>query len=229
MINFSNRAKKFCFDFEGAIFDMDGTLLDSMAMWATFASDFLRSKGITPEQNLDKKIEVFTVEQVAAYFAKNYLKTEQITDIILDINKSVLTYYEQKSTLKPGVAKFLQALYDHNIRMCVATATPKKLAYSALKRNNILHFFPASSGGIISCSDIGINKDSTEFYTTTLQKLCTPRVKTIVFEDVLHAVKSAKKAGFKVIAIYDESSSKNEKKIKNLADKYIYSFNDLLK
>lgn len=207
---------------EGVIFDLDGTLLDSMYIWDTIGSDYLISCGITPEQNLNEKFKKMSIVQAAQYYKDVYMLADSIDDIIDGVNHMIEHLYTSEVKVKPGVKDLLYKMNENNIKMCVATATDRYMVEAALKSNGIDKYF----SGIFTCTEVGFGKDSPEIFEKALETLRTPKSKTIIFEDALHAIETAKSAGFKVIGVYDDSSENESKKIIRLCDDYITSYKE---
>ena len=161
-------------------------------------------------------------EEAARYFQAHYGLKENEADITLGIQAMVEAEYRDKLPLKAGVLPFLDKLRQKGVSLCIATANFPHLTRLAIKRLGIEHYFKA----IITCSDLGLDKDKPEYYLRVLNILKTPLNETLVFEDALHAVSTAKKAGFPVVAIFDESASEDAPAIQGIADKYLNSFND---
>lgn len=205
---------------EGVIFDLDGTLLDSMYIWDTIGSDYLISCGITPEPNLNEKFKKMSIVQAAQYYKDVYMLADSIDDIIDGVNHMIEHLYTSEVKVKPGVKDLLYKMNENNIKMCVATATDRYMVEAALKSNGIDKYF----SGIFTCTEVGFGKDSPEIFEKALETLRTPKSNTIIFEDALHAIETAKSAGFKVIGVYDDSSENESKKIIRLCDDYITSY-----
>ena len=204
---------------KGAIFDLDGTLIDSMFIWDTFGDDYLKSFSIEPKENLAEVFKTFTLEQAAEYYRNHYdikLSTEEIVE---DINNMVAQIYRSKVVLKPGVKDFLERLQSVGVKMCVATVIDRSLAEDVLKRLNIYEYFSE----IFTCAEVGYNKETPEIYRQALKHLGTEKTETIVFEDVFHALKTAKDDGFKVAAVYDAHEPRQEE-LKEISDYYITDF-----
>lgn len=206
----------------GVIFDLDGTLLDSMYIWDTIGSDYLRSLGIIPEQGLDEKFKKMSIIEAAQYYKSHYGLLESVEQLVGGVNKMIENMYAREVKLKAGVPQFLEMLKKNSIKMCIATATDKYLVESALKHNKIEQYFCV----IVTCSEIGAGKDNPKIFETALKLLGTSKGSTLVFEDALHAVETAKSAQFKVVGVYDKSSFKDTEKIKALCDKYITDFKE---
>ncbi|MBR1969527.1 MAG: bifunctional hydroxymethylpyrimidine kinase/phosphomethylpyrimidine kinase [Clostridia bacterium] len=204
---------------KGAIFDLDGTILDSMFIWDTIPEDYLRSLGKEPKENLAEVFKAFTLEQAAEHYRKNYGIKLSIHEIIEDINDMVAEIYKTKVVLKPGVSDFLKRLQNMGVKMCVATVTDRSIAEDVLKRLGVRDCFSE----IFTCAEVGFSKENSEIYRQALKHLGTKKTETIVFEDVLHALKTAKDDGFMVAAVYDLHETK-QKEIKEISDYYISDF-----
>lgn len=205
---------------EGAIFDFDGTLLDSMSIWETIGEDYLKSIGKKPETGLKTKLETMSLEQAANYFISEYGVTGSTKEIIKSINEMISEFYFESAYAKKGVKEFLEELKLKNIKMCIATASDRFLVEKSLENNEILGYFE----DIITCNEEGVGKDNVAIFNKALQVLGTNRKRTYVFEDALFAIKTAKKAGLPVVAVFDESAAKQQEEIKQIADIYIESF-----
>ncbi len=201
---------------DGAIFDMDGTLIDSMPKWSIVAQDFLISVGKTPRDDLGEIIKPMSVQNAAKYFISDYgvnLSVDEITD---GINNQMQDYYLNEFELKCGTREFLEFFASLGIKMCIATATDRRLATAALKRNGILGFFDE----IFTCGELNCSKREPTIFEAALDFLGTKKERTYVFEDSFFAIDAAKKAGFKVAAVYDEAALEFSSQIEKTADIY---------
>lgn len=207
----------------GAIFDVDGTLLDSMGVWQGLAERYLISKGIEPEKGLSEKLKTCTVSQAADYYRKRYGLMLAAEEIIRETNLIIKDYYSNQASLKPGVERLLTFLYQKGVKMCVATATDRELIVPALKRTGIDRFF----SGMFCGDDVKTGKDSPEIFIKALELLGTDIASTWVFEDALHAAETARTAGFKVAGIYDTHTTQNQALLERTAHVYLKSFEEL--
>jgi thiamine-phosphate pyrophosphorylase len=207
-------------ELSGAIFDMDGTLLDSMSCWNTLASSYLRTRRIEPEHGLDYKINAMSLPQNAQYLHENYLPDTSVEQIMEDINASVEQFYRDTADFKPGARAFLDKLAAHDIPMCVISATDLVHVETALRRLGARHYFKE----LYTCTEFGSHKDEPEIFEAALACLGTPRESTVVFEDALYALQTAKAAGYPAVAILDPSSAADWNKMETLADKTIESW-----
>lgn len=206
----------------GAIFDMDGVLLDSTYIWNGLGARYLRSYGIEPEENLGAKLRVMRMSDVAAYFRSQYQIPRTEAEIIQELNDSVDQEYLDIAPAKPEADKFLALLKMNGVTMYVATATERHLAEAALQRTGLLRYFK----GIMTCAEAGASKTSPKIYEKCLTRLRCDKAHCVVFEDSLHAIRTAKEAGFRVAAIYDDSSVHHQDEIQALADYWIWSYDD---
>ncbi|MBE7048902.1 MAG: bifunctional hydroxymethylpyrimidine kinase/phosphomethylpyrimidine kinase [Ruminococcaceae bacterium] len=204
---------------KGAIFDLDGTLLDSMFIWDTFGEDYLRKLGKEPKENLAETFKIFTLEQAAVYYREHYDVTHSISEIVDDINNMVAEIYRTKVTLKSDVKDFLKRLHASGVKMCVATVTDRPIVEDVLKRLGVLEYFSA----IFTCSEVGYDKTTPHIYRKALEYLGTEKNETVVFEDAFHALQTAISDGFKVAAVYDKHELR-QKEIKEISDYYITDF-----
>lgn len=209
-------------NFKGAIFDLDGTLLDSMPFWETLGSEYLKAKGIIPRENVDRTLKTMSLQQGARYLKREFSIPGSEDEIIDEIVAMIEDIYLSKVPLKAGALPLLERLYEEKVRMCIATATENSLAKAALERLGALRYFDF----ILTCFDTGMGKDRQEFFLKALELLNTPKEDTIVFEDALYAIKSAKAAGLLVVAVYDESFHEEREEIRVISDFYLDSLED---
>ena len=206
---------------KGAIFDLDGTLLDSMFIWDTIGEEYLRSLGKEPHEGLKETFMTLTLEEAAVYYREHYGVHLSVKEIVDGVNAMVEQTYRTKVTLKPGIAEYLAWLKENGVRMCVATVTDRYLVEETLQRLGIRHFFSE----IFTCAEVGFGKDKPIIYRKALEHLGTSKEATCVFEDSLFALKTAKADGFSTVGVYDRHENRQEE-LKNLADYYIRDFTD---
>lgn len=206
---------------KGAIFDMDGTLVDSMEVWETLGENCLRAVGVEPEKNLADKLRLLTLEQSVEYCRKRYNITLSGEEIVENTKKILFRAYMEKVPLKPHVKEFLEKLKNRGVKMCVATVTDKKLADALLSRLGIRRYFSE----IFNCHLDSEGKHDPDIYRNALAHLGTNKEETVVFEDTFHALSTAKNDGFITAAVYD-FYEKNQDGMKTLADYYISDYSD---
>lgn len=204
---------------KGAIFDFDGTIVDSMYIWENIAADYLKSLGIKPKENINQVLEKLSLKEAAEYYRTNYgvgLSKEQI---IFGINEMIKEFYRTKVNLKKGVAEYLEYLSGKNVKMCIATLTDKEIVKETLHRLGIAEYFSK----VFTCSKTG--KTKPDIYRTALSNLGTKKEETYVFEDAFYAAETAKKDGFYVVGVYDEYE-RNREKMMSVCDMYISDFKE---
>ena len=204
---------------KGAIFDFDGTLVDSMFIWDSFGEDYLRSLGKEPRECLAETFKTFTLEQSAAYYKEHYCVTLSVQEIVNGINATVAEIYRTKVTLKNGVRDFLESLRLSGVKMCIATVTDKPIVEEVLERLGVRAYFDK----IFTCAEVGFSKETPHIYREALAHLGTRKDETVVLEDALHALMTAKNDGFPVAAVHDAHEPK-QALMKANADYYISDY-----
>ena len=126
---------------KGAIFDLDGTLLDSMFIWDTIGEEYLRSLGKEPHEDLKETFMTLTLEEAAVYYREHYGVPLSVKEIVDGVNAMVEQTYRTKVTLKPGISEYLAWLKGNGVRMCVATVTDRYLVEETLDRLGVRHYF----------------------------------------------------------------------------------------
>ena len=128
-------------DFRGAIFDADGTLLDSMQVWRSLGELYLRSRDIQPEEGLSARLWPLSYEQGCEYLRSHYALKESVSEIQQGISRMIEAFYRNEVQLKPGVREFLARLKREGIPMVIATSGDRELLTAALGRNGIAGYF----------------------------------------------------------------------------------------
>jgi HAD superfamily hydrolase (TIGR01509 family) len=205
---------------KGAIFDLDGTLVDSMRVWNKIDAEFLEKRGIDVPCGLSEEIKNMTFRETAIYFKERFNIADDAEDIMQEWNDMAYREYAHNIRLKAGVKKFLGFLKGKGIKIGLATTNSRELLEAVLKNNEIMSFFDAIS----TADETGKGKEHPDIYLLTAKKLCLEPKTCVVFEDILPAVRSARAAGMKVIGVYDEYSRQEAKEIKKIADGYIIGF-----
>lgn len=204
-----------------AIFDLDGTLLNSSEMWQTLGSRYLNHVGKTPEEGLADKLNEMTVQEGAQYLRQAYKIPYSSEEIVRHITRMTEKFYTEEVSLKDGAARLLAALHSHCVHMSIATAGDERLAMSALMRLGVADFF----AGAVSCRNYG-SKNSPDVFLAAADLIYAVPEETIVFENSLFAVRTAKKAGFVTAAVSD-ISERDQAGLKRAADFYAENISDL--
>lgn len=179
-----------------SIFDVDGTILDSMEVWNTLASQYVQSLGMVPEKNLDEIVSDMSLEQSAIYLKNHYKINKQEERIISEILNFISDFYEYEVKLMPGFKEFISHYDSMNV---IGTSCDEELVKIALNRLGVLNYFE----DIITCSKVNKSKDDPDFYLACAQVLKQRPEDIVVFEDADYCIDAARKVGFKVIKIKD--------------------------
>lgn len=210
-------------EIKAAIFDVDGTILDSMSYWMTAADKYLDQIGVPHSPGVGLKFISMNMEEGAEYFKQNFanhLTMNQILDGIINVMTDV---YSKIVNPKNGVLKFMNQLRQNNIPIMIATATDRKMLQAGLDRLEITELID----GIITCTDMQTSKRVPDIYLECAKRMgCTPQ-ETVVFEDALYAIETAKNAGFIVVGIEDDSSKSDKNEIINKSTYYIQDFSKI--
>lgn len=208
---------------QSAIFDMDGTLLDSMPMWRSRAEALVRSHGLVPPPDLNRRVNALSVLEGAALCKELCGLPGTAEELAEEVWGQIRHFYRHEVRPKPGLVRFLSILKMEGVWMYVATATDRPLAEAALKTAGIDGFFR----GLVTTREAGQEKrEGPEVYERALRRLRSTKKDTVVFEDALHALRTAKAAGFRTAAVFDESEPEQEE-LRRLADDYILSFEEM--
>lgn len=202
-----------------AIFDFDGTLFDSMHIWDSVGETYLRSKGKTPKPDLREAVRALSFYQSACYFRQEYGLDLSPEEIMAGISRIVEDFYLHTVQPKPGVPAFLERLKQAGVPMCIATASERYQIEAALRRCGLGPYFDA----IFTCSEVGCGKDEPVIFRKAMEHFGADRDITVIFEDALHAIRTAKADGFRVAAVFDPSEERQEA-VRLLADWYIPDF-----
>lgn len=202
---------------KGAIFDIDGTLLDSMPIWTDVGARYLRSIGVTPEKGLGEILFSMTMEEGAAYLRRTYDLSQTESEIQKGIVDIIGDFYRYEVPLKAGMREHLEHLSSQNIPMTLATTGERELAEAALTRLGVWQYFSA----MFTANELHTSKKEPLIYHTAANFMGTAPHETMVYEDVIHALTTAKKAGFQTTAVEDTASEKDKAAILAIADHYI--------
>ncbi len=210
---------------KAAIFDLDGTILDSSLLWDNLSGIYLRGKGIPYPSDINVKVKYMSLREACCYLKKEYRIDDSVERMMDECRFLISEYYLNRLALKMHVREYIEKQKSRGVRMCVATASDKSLASAALVRLGIDKYFDF----IITDEDVGCGKNNPAIFYEAAKRLRAKINECVVFEDSLHAVRSAKKGGFTVWAVRDASSSGEEEKIKRTCDRFISGFDELLK
>ncbi len=206
------------------IFDLDGTLTDSMYVWVNADRKFLGKFGIEPDDEYNRTITSLTFTEGVNYIKTRYNIDMTQEEIMNELYNLAYDEYEKNVNLKKGVIEFLDRVKKQRIKLGIATSSIKDMCYAVLKRHDILKYFDT----IVFSDDVGVNKTFPDIYIETAKRLGEDIKNCVVFEDVPHAAMGAKKSGAFVVGVYDEFSDDKKEEMEKICDKYINSFDEFI-
>ena len=210
--------KRFC------IFDMDGTLVDSMPIWKSLSRDYLQARGHQPTQAQLDAMGPMTMLEGAAFLMDTFGVEGPPERIIAEMHAVMEAHYRTDIPLKPGVGAYLERLREEGAKLCVATATAEPLARACLERLEVAGYFDF----ILSCETVGAGKTKPDVYLEAARRLGACPAETAVFEDALYAAQTAREAGFYVVGIPEAAYQDDWSALEELADETILDWRKAL-
>ena len=206
--------------FKGAIFDLDGTILDSSSVWMKVDKDFFNEQNMSVPSDYLENISAMNIYDIAKYTINTYHLNYSINELVDKWNEMARREYEENVVIKPYVKEYIMSLKSNGVKIGIATALDDFLFIPCLKRNGIYDLFDDHR----SLSKMKNGKDSPDIYLDVAKSLGVNPNECMVFEDIYKGCKSAKSVGFYVVGVKD----RDNEHIKEVTNKYIYSFKDLL-
>lgn len=207
-------------NFKAAIFDLDGTLLDSMQVWKKIDIAFLAKRGLAVTENYVNEICARSFEEAAEYTIQLFNLPESVEEIVAEWNTMAAHEYAHNVSLMPYTHDYILKLKAAGIKIAAATGLPEKLYKPTLIQNGVYELFDFTC----SVDDVDHGKQHSDIYFYAAKQLGVEPQHCIAFEDVLPAVQSAKRAGMITYGVYDQYSAHHEEQIRDIADGYLYSF-----
>lgn len=218
--------RKGILDMKYIIFDLDGTLIDSMPTWHGTGAAFLEKHGFAVPEDIHDVVKTLTLYQTAEYFRHDLGVPFDAQQIVDEITSYVTDAYKYTIPLRPSAKEYLEAMAKKGVKMCILTASEAWYIQPALDRLDIRKYFDC----ILTCTELGVYKDDGKAFLTAMEKMGGTLEETAVFEDALYAVRGAKAAGFRVYAILDKDfrGQADVDKITALADCSFRDYKELL-
>ena len=205
---------------DAVIFDLDGTLLNSLSVWEHSGSNFVRSQGFEPPAELDDQLVKMSLLDGAQLIKDTYHLPYTLEEIVEMTLRPIKNHYYQDIQPMPGIPEVLARLKAQGVKMAVATASYKEFAQVALARLGLADYFDF----IITCDEVGVGKTSPKVYEVAAERLGSAKERTLVAEDALHALQTASRAGFKTAAVEEIHSAHQQQEKQAIADYYVISF-----
>lgn len=209
---------------KGAIFDLDGTLIDSTWIWNRIDMDFLGKRGYDVPEDYVYHIAPLGVDETAIYTKERFHLLETTDEIKKEWYDMAIDAYTNEILLKPGVYDYLHILHNKGISLAVATASDKELVVPVLRRNKVLELF----NNITTIKEVSRGKGYPDIYILAAEKMNLGPAECVVYEDIIQGVTGSKKGGFYTVAVNDNHSAEYKENLINMADKYINSFEELI-
>ncbi len=208
---------------EAVIFDLDGTVVDSMWMWEAIDIEYLARFGIPLPSNLQKKISGMSFSETAVYFKENFRIPDSLEKIKADWNEMAMEKYCNEVPLKPGVLAFLKKLKEKGIKTGIATSNSKELAFAVLEALGLSPYFDEVH---MSC-EVKTGKPAPDIYLLVAEYLKVSPDRCLVFEDISEGILAGKAAGMKVCGVEDAFSAGYREEKMRLADYYITHYDEI--
>jgi len=195
---------------KAAIFDMDGTLIDSLMLWdilwGVLSRKYLDGKAFKPDTETDKAIRTMPVFEAMEYLHEKCNIGESGEALYKIATDTFRNFYENEVKLKKGMRELLDFFYENGVKMCLATANDSDLVEVVLNHCDIKKYFPK----LFSCKELGKGKEEPDVFYLALEWLGTEKEKTWVFEDSFVALNTAAEAGFPTVGVYDKYSFRQD-------------------
>ena len=204
---------------KGAVFDVDGTLLDSMPIWENASERFLEGLGIEAEPGLNEIMFRMSLDEGAAYLRSAYnlaMTDQEIKEGVLGVIRDFYFYQAQP---KPGAGEFLAQMKAREIPMYIATSSNREHIRAAFERLGVYNYFD----GLITCEEAGAGKSDPRIFLLAADRMGLEPADIFVFEDVIHAIRTANSAGFVTVGVYDAASSSDNTAIREESGLYLHS------
>lgn len=209
---------------DAVLFDLDGSLVDSMWMWREIDIEYLNQFGIPMPEGLQTDIEGMSFTETAVYFKERFQIPDSIKQIKSDWNRMAWDKYTHQVPLKNGAREFVEHCRRQGIKLGIATSNSRELVENVIHVLGLTDYFDS----IVTGCDVVKGKPSPDIYLETAKKCGISPERCLVFEDIVPGIMAGKAAGMKVCAVEDEYSRYQETEKKRLADYFITDYFDIV-
>ncbi len=209
---------------DAVIFDLDGSLVDSMWLWRAIDIEYLGKFGITLPEDLQSRIEGMSFHETAVFFKENFPIADSLEQIKETWNRMAWDKYANEVPLKPGIPEFLSYCRERGIQLGIATSNSRELVTNVVNVHNLQDCFSC----IMTGCDVQKGKPAPDIYLAVAAALGVEPGRCLVFEDIIPGILAGKAAGMKVCAVEDAYSAHCRDKKKELADYYIESYSEIV-
>ena len=202
---------------KAAIFDADGTLLDSMGQWNLVPYKYVKSLGVAADENIAEKLFTMTISEAAEFIIDEYELSVTVEEAVEGMDAIIREFYKNDVKLKDGAGELLEFFKSRGIPMVIGTSTDRDCIEVGLERTGISAYFDR----IYTSTEVGKSKEKPDLFIQAMEFMESSSDETIVFEDGLYSLRTAAALGMKTVGIFDEVSLSNQKELKELADLYV--------
>lgn len=202
---------------KAAIFDADGTLLDSMGQWNLVPYKYVKSLGVAADENIAEKLFAMTISEAAEFIIDEYELSVTVKEAVEGMDAIIREFYKNDVKLKDGAGELLEFFKSRGIPMVIGTSTDRDCIEVGLERTGISAYFDR----IYTSTEVGKSKEKPDLFIQAMEFMESSPDETIVFEDGLYSLRTAAALGMKTVGIFDEVSLSNQKELKELADLYV--------
>lgn len=209
---------------KGIIFDLDGTMVDSMWMWRQIDNEFMAARGLDMTDDLEREIEGMSFQETAEYFVRTYPLTET-ADELMDIWVNMAIHkYRYEVPVKPGLEEFLCEMKQRGIKMGIATSNARTLLDAVAQAHGLYDYMDA----VLTANEVKRGKPAPDVFLAVADKLQLAPADCLVFEDIPQGIRAGLAAGMSVCAVSDEYSHAQDAEKRALANYYIDSYAQVL-
>lgn len=202
---------------KAALFDCDGTMLDSMPMWTNLSMDVMADYGIDLPREVERQTASMSHLDAARFYAKKYFNGQHVEDLQKRFSDHLYRAYHEQLQLKPGVRNLLDELHSRGIPMAVASSTDEALLLDCFDRLNLRSYFQF----VQTVDNCGYSKDSDGYFATAVRAFGLRPQEIVFFDDALYAIKRAKACGLVTVAVEDADNADQMDLIKASGDYFI--------